>query len=432
MKIAQITPGSGNTFYCENCLRDAGLARALRTLGHDAMVVPLYLPLSVDRPDGLTDVPVFFGGVNVYLQQKFGLFRRTPRWLDRLFDSPRLLRWAAGRAGMTSPEDLAETTLSMLRGEHGRQAKELDRLVAFLAADGPPEVVCLSNALLLGMAGRIREQLGSAVVCMLQDEDTFLDTFPAALAGRAWEELACRAEQVDAFVAVSRYYADLMAPRLRLPDGRMHVVPLGVDPGRFTPAPSRDGPPAIGFLSRLCPGKGLDALAEAFIQLKAGGNWPELKLRVAGGWTSQDVPFIHRVRRRLRDAGLAGDVEFLPHLDGMHREAFLRSVSVLSVPGAPEAFGLYILEALACGVPVVQPAHGAFVELIQATGGGVLVPPGDPAKLAEALAALLGDGRHAASLGAAGRAAVELTFNEQAMARGIAEVCGRVRPARDG
>jgi len=430
MKIAQITPGSGNTFYCENCLRDAGLARALRGLGHDAMVVPLYLPLSVDRADRLTDVPVFFGGVNVYLQQKFGLFRRTPRWLDRLFDSPRLLRWAAGKAGMTSPEDLAETTLSMLQGSHGRQAKELDRLVEFLAADGPPEVVCLSNALLLGMAVRIKRRLGSAVVCLLQDEDSFLDMFPAALAERAWEELARCAEHVDAFIAASRYYAGAMAPRMRLPDGRVHVVPLGVDPGRFTPAPVREGPPAIGFLSRLCPERGLDALAEAFIQLKSGGARPELKLRVAGGWTGEDVPFIRRVRRRLRDAGLTEDVEFLPILDGPGREAFLRSLSVLSVPGAPEAFGLYILEALACGVPVVQPAHGGFVEVVQETGGGVLVPPGDPGELAAALADLLSDRQRAASLGSAGREAVERVFNEQTMACGIAEVCLRIRPAR--
>ena len=424
MKILQIIPGSGNTFYCENCLRDDGLVRTLGAMGHDAAGLPLYLPLMSDEPEALDDAPVFFGGINVYLQQKFGLFRRTPRWIDRLFDSPRLLRWAARRSGMTRATDLGETMLSMLRGEHGRQVKELERLVDYLVAHDPPDVVCLSNALLLGLAERIQQALRVPVVCMLQDEDAFVDALPEALREQVWSVLGERAGQADAFVAVSRYYADVMRRRLALPADRVHVVHTGIAVDRW---PARAGPPeapTIGYLSRLCPAKGLDLLVEAFEALRAGGAPEGLKLRVAGGWTDGDLPFIDGVRRRLSEAHLADDVELLGNLDADDRRAFLGGLSVLSVPTrAGEAFGLYVVEALACGVPVVLPRHGSFVELVETTGGGLLVEPNDPAALADAIGQLLADPARAAALGAAGRRAVAEKFSAEGMARAFLRVC---------
>ena len=430
MRLVQVIPGSGDIFYCENCLRDSGLVRGLRALGHDAAVVPLYLPLSTAGEPTASDVPIFFGGINVYLQQRFGLFRRTPRWIDRLFDSPMLLRWAARRAGMTDPQVLAETTLSMLRGELGRQAKELDRLVEFLRRD-PPEVVCLSNALLVGLARRIGRELGSAVVCLLQDEEGFLEDFPEPLRAEAWAELRRRAADVDLFVAVSHYYARRMRERLGLPAERICVVSAGVDAEFFAPAGPGPGVPTIGYLSRLCRDKGLDLLVEAFVMLKAGGRFGTLKLRVAGGWTAGDVPFIDEVRGVLARAGLAGEAEFLPNLPAEARRSFLRSLTVLSVPTRrPEALGLYILESLACGVPVVQPAHGASAELLEATGGGVLVRPGDPAELADALAGLLAEPGEAGALGRSGRRAVEQHFTVQGMARRFSAACRRALKAR--
>ena len=423
MRVVHIIPGSGDTFYCENCLRDDGLVRGLRALGHDATVVPLYLPLSTGGQPAGDGAAIFFGGINVYLQQRFGLFRRTPRWIDRLFDSPRLLRWAARKAGMTDPQVLAETTLSMLRGELGRQAKELDRLVDFLRRD-PPEVVCLSNALLLGLARRIKRELGSAVVCLLQDEEGFVEDFPDPLRAEAWAELSRRAADVDLFVAVSHYYAQRMRSRLGVPPERMQVVPAGVDVGFFAPAGAAPEVPAVGYLSRMCPEKGLDLLVDAFVMLKADKRFETLKLRVAGGWTAGDVPFIDEVRGTLGGAGLAGEAEFLPNLPAEARRSFLASLSVLSVPTRrPEALGLYILESLACGVPVVQPDHGASAELVGATGGGVLVRPNDPASLAEALEGLLDDPARARALGRAGRQVVEERFTVQSMARGLSEAC---------
>lgn len=422
MKIVHVIPGSGDTFYCENCLRDGGLVRALRALGHDTMVVPLYLPLMIEEPGAPEALPAFFGGVNVYLQQKSWLFRQTPRWIDRLFDSPALLRWAARRQGMTRPDELAEATLSMLRGEHGRQAKELDRLLEWLSA-AAPEVVCLSNALLVGLTAGIKDALGSTVVCALQDEDAFLDTFPEPLRRQAWTELASRAGQVDAFIAVSRYYADQMQRRLSLPADRVHVVHTGISLDGYGPPAGPPDPPAIGYLSRLCRAKGLDALVDAFVALRSRGRVGQPKLRVAGGWTDGDVELIQEVRARLAEHGLDGEAEFLPNLDRPARQAFLRTLSLLSVPTrAPEAFGMYILESLASGVPVVQPAHGAFVELLEATGGGVLVEPDRPEALVEAIEQLLLDGDRLRALGTRGRAAVAANFTVERMARGAERV----------
>ena len=160
MKFVHLSPGAGNSFYCDNCLRDTALVLAMRRIGHDAASVPLYLPMMTDASvDTQLKGKIFFGGINVYLQQKSRFFRRTPRWLDRIFDAPCLLRWAGKKAGMTRGTDVAETMLSMLRGENGRQVKELDRLVAYLAEHDRPDVVSLSNALLVGLVRRMKQVL---------------------------------------------------------------------------------------------------------------------------------------------------------------------------------------------------------------------------------------------------------------------------------
>ena len=423
MRIVQLVPGAGGSFYCENCLRDAGLLRALRRMGHDAISVPLYLPLSPDAPQAEPDTPVFFGGINVYLQQKSALFRKTPRWVDQVFDSPALLKWAGSKAGMTSPRTLAETTLSMLRGEDGRQVKELDRLVAWLAAEGGADVVCLSNVLLIGFARRLRAELGASVVCLLQDEDIFVDGFPEPWLGQAWALMAERARDADAFIAVSRYYGGLMRERLALPAERVHVVHSGIAPEGYEPAASPPAPPVIGFLERMCPEKGLDILLDAFVLLKMKATFKALRLCAAGGWMAGDRPFLRATRKRLLDAGVADDVDGLPNLQRAERQEFLRGLTVLSVPARhPEAFGMYVLEALATGVPVVLPRRGAFPELIEATGGGLLCEPDDPEALAAALEELLTNPDRARELGRQGRQAVLERFTEDRMAAQVADI----------
>jgi len=424
MRIVQLVPGSGGSFYCENCLRDAGLVRELRRGGHDISMVPLYLPISADGGMALADAPVFFGGINVYLQQKLALFRHTPRWLDKLFDSPALLRAAGRKAGMTSAADLAETTLSMLRGARGRQSKELDRLIAYLKEHERPDVVVLSNALLLGLAARVKRELGAAVLVLLQDEDIFLDALGQPHSETCWAALAERARAADAFVAVSRYYAEAMIERLSLPADRVRVVHSGIELEAYAPSAAPPEPPAIGYLDRMCPEKGLDILIDALALLKQTGRHDALRLRISGGQTAADEPYIRACRRRIAEANLAASVDFFEDISTAGRLEFLRSVTCVCVPSRhKEAFGLYALEAWATGRPVVLPPEGAFPELIEASGGGLLAEANEPRAIAEALDVLLSDAHAAAAMGAAGRAAVEETFNVRRMAGEFLDAC---------
>jgi glycosyltransferase involved in cell wall biosynthesis len=413
MRIIQICPGSGDNFYCENCLRDAALVKAVRGLGHDVLMVPLYLPLQADKVEQVSNAPIFFGGVNVYLQQKLSLFRKTPRWIDRWFDSRGLLEWAGRKAGMTNARDLGETTISMLQGEDGRQVKELDRFVDWLVTEQQkPDIVCLSNVLLAGLARRIKQRLGVPVVCLLQDEDGFLDGLSSPYAERAWAVVHERVRDIDTFLAVSKYYGDTMAARLKVDAGSMHIVRMGVELDLYKPHDSGPAVPTIGFLSRMCRERGLDTLVDAFILLKKNAKLRSAKLRVSGGRSLADEPFIKRQQDKLESAGILGDVEFLQAFDREAKLDFLRTLSVLSVPEPrPVAYGLCVLEALAMGVPVVEPAIGCFPETIAATGGGVLYEPNTAERLAQSMEPLLLDSQAARQLGAEGRAGMLKAFD---------------------
>jgi len=413
MKIIQITPGSGDNYYCENCLRDISLVRALQQLGHEVLMVPLYLPLRMDQAELLPSTPVFYGGINVFLQQKLALFKKTPKWLDRLLNAPSLLAWAGRKAGMTSARDLGETTLSILQGQEGHQAKELDKLTDWLGqAQNKPDIICLSNALLAGLARQIKERLSVPLVCLLQDEDGFLDGLPSPYCTSAWQALKEKVADIDGFIAVSRYYATLMQDRLAIPSDKLHVAYAGVALDQSHASPTQAEPRTIGYLSQICADKGPDTLVEAFILLKQNEALHDIKLCIAGGMSARDRPFVEKLKARLSDQGLLGDVEFLADFDQDARQGFLQRLSVLSVPEKkPIAHGRYVLEALGAGVAVVEPAHGVFPELLELTGGGVLYEGNTAQALAEALEPLLLDLDQALQLGQQGKEGVNTHFN---------------------
>ena len=418
MTIVHIAPGTGGAFYCQNCLRDSSIVTALRAMGHDVLVVPMYLPLLTDEPGLARDVPVFYGAVGVYLKQMCPFLSTLPGWIERLLDSPVLLKWASGKAGSTRARGLEEMTLSVLRGEEGRQAAELDKLITWLRGREKPDVVHVSNALLLGIADRIRTQLDVPVVCSVQDEDTWVDTMDEVPASQVWNLVAAKAGRADALIAVSRYYADVLMGKVDICADRVHVVHIGINPNGYEPAREPPDPPTIGFLSRTSESLGLGILVEAFIELKSGGDsLRNLRLRIMGGQPSNDRRFLRRIRRRLDSTGMAADVDFLPRFDRTKRQSFLRSLTVLSVPvPGGDAFGTYIIEAMACAVPVVQPRVGAYPEIVEATGGGVLYDPADPPALAAALSSLLRDPDRARDLGRRGRKAVLEKFTVERMA----------------
>ncbi len=413
--------------YCGNCFRDNALVAALRTMGHQVLMVPLYLPLALDEEDQSAGTPIFFGGVSVYLEQKSALFRRAPRWVHRALASPKVLRWASGRAVKTRASDVADILLSMLRGEHGNQARELGELVSWLKQQQKPDVICFSNALLMGMAQKLKRELGAPVVCTLQGEDTYLDALPESHRGDCWRALAERTADVDLFIAPSRYFADLMTRRLGLTADRVRMVFNGINidgfkvesqrANRLSSLDSRPSTSVLGFFARMCKEKGLDTLVEAFIRLKQRGNVPRLKLHIGGSCGPADEPFVKSLRRRLAEAGYIGETAFSPNLSRPEKLDFLNALSVFSVPALyGEAFGLYVIEAMAAGVPVVQPRTAAFPELIEATGGGVLCEPGDPQALADAIEPLLVNPDRARTLGEAGRKTVFEKFSAEAMA----------------
>ena len=428
MRIIQITPSAGDSFYCENCLRDTGLVKAMLKLGHEVLMVPLYLPLSMEQDKPGATSPIFFGGVNVYLQQKLRVFRKTPRWLDRWLDSPRLLTWVGRMVGMTSAKDLGQTTVSMLRGEEGRQIKELNRLVDWLdTRENKPDIVCLSNILLLGLARRIKQRLGVPLVCLLQDEEGFLDGLPSPYAEQAWQILIERAGDVDAFIAVSKFYADVMRQRLTLDPDRVKVAYTGIALEGYDACRAKPDVPTVGFLSQMSVDKGLDTLVDAFIVLKKNEKLNPARLRITGGKSAGDKVFVNRLHNKLISRGLADDVEFLSDFDLKAKLAFLQTVSVLSVPEKhPVSCGLYVLEALAAGVPVVQPESGVFPELLKMTGGGVLCEPNNAEALAAALETLLLDPEHARQLGEQGRKAVHEKFNIEQTAGDLMRIYAKV------
>ncbi|MCC6417711.1 MAG: glycosyltransferase family 4 protein [Gemmataceae bacterium] len=425
MKIAYITAGAAGNF-CGSCMRDNTLVAALQKFGHDALLIPTYTPIRTDEKD-VSTTRVFFGGINVYLQQKLSLFRHTPWTLDRLFDFPALLRWVSRFAVRTQAEDLGDLTLSVLQGEHGRQRKEIEKLVRWLADEVRPQLVVLTNVLLSGLVHRVKEILRVPVVATLQGDDIFLEALPPDYRARSIDLIRDHNREIDGFIATSRYYADFMAGYLGTPRDRTDVVYPGLNlKGHGGPRPSRHGPPVVGYFARVCPEKGFHALADAFRALCAMPGAPQSQF-LASGWLGEnDRPYFEEVQQRLHGSGLAHCFRYLESPDHESKVRFFHAVDVLSVPTVyREPKGLYVLEALANGVPVVQPAHGSFPELIELTGGGLLVKPEDPHDLAHGLRRLLEDETLRRELGERGKDVVWSRFTAESMARATAEVFGK-------
>jgi len=418
--------------YCGSCLHDNTLASALIDGGHDVALIPTYTPMRTDERD-VSLQPVFFGAVNVYLQQKSSIFRRSPRFLDRLLDRPGLLRWVSRFAASTDAHELGALTLSVLRAQDGHQRKELQRLLEFVDAF-EPDIVQLTNAMFLGIGSALRRGLDVPVVCGLTGEDLFLDALDDTYRGEVQREMISNAAEIDGFIATSNYYANEMRELLRVPQSRMHVAPLGISLDDFESTPPAAVDPdtvTIGYLARLCPEKGLHLLCDAFSQLKSGPEGRRYKLRLAGYLSPRDRSYLQRQLDTLQAWVRDGSVEYLGEVDRSQKLSFLREIDILSVPTTyREPKGLFVLESWAASTAVVQPNHGAFTELIEGSGGGLLFEPHSTEKLVEALRRLAEDEYQRSELGKQGRRAVEQKYSAEGMARRTAAIYSHILSSR--
>ena len=420
MKILSLTAGAAS-MYCGSCLRDNALAAELIRQGHDVTLLPFYTPTLTDEANVSRQEQVFFGGISVYLEQHMSWFRKAPRLLDRLMDAPDVIKAFTSGSIAVDPKLLGAMTVSTLRGANGHQWKEIDKLIEFVSSEPPPDVVNIPYTLLISLAAPLKRALGRPVVVTLQGEDLFLQALPEPYRTEALELVRSQVADVDLFIAVSDYYSHFMQEYLRIPASKMRVAPLGVNTSDLTPqAWSRRDPFTIGYFARVAPEKGFHNLAEAYRLLRRTKGLPPSRLLVGGYLAPEHKPYLEQIADELQAAGLGDEFVYRGAVERAKKVQFFHDIDVLSVPsGYHEPKGLYLLEAMACGVPVVQPNHGAFPEMIARTGGGLLSRSESGADVADAIFELWKDPARAEELGRNGAEGVRRHYTVTHMAAGV-------------
>ncbi len=416
MKILYLTGGAGR-MYCGSCLRDNALATELIARGHDVQLLPVYTPTFTDEPN-VSQNHVVLGGISAYLEQYVPLFRKSPAWLDGLWDSSWMLGLASRRSISTNPKMLGEMTVSVLKGERGFQQKEIRKLIDWLRTEPLPDVINLPYSLLLGLAGPLKRELNRPICCTLQGEDLFLDSLREPYRAQALDLIRSHIEDVDLFLPISDFYSEFMPGYLGIPSDKMRVVPIGINLHGFDVADSRRSDTfTVGFLGRIAPEKGLHWLADAYRLLRREMGMSEARLEAAG-WMAPDCKsYLSDIQQRLADGGLASEFHYRGVLDRAQKIEFLRQLDVMSVPATyDEPKGVSLLEAMACGVPLVQPRRGAFSEIVEKTSGGLLVEPDDAHSLAEGILKIYQDRKLAGELGANGARGVRQYYGAAQMA----------------
>jgi glycosyltransferase involved in cell wall biosynthesis len=385
VRILYLTGGAGR-MYCGSCLRDNAMATELLARGHDVLLLPVYTPTHTDEPN-VSQNHVALGGISAYLEQYVPVFRKTPAWLDRLWDSKAALSLASRKSISVNPKMLGEMTVSVLRGEDGFQRKEIKKLIEWVKQLPPPDVVNLPYTLLISLAQPLKEALNCPVLCTLQGEDLFLDGLHEPYRSEALELIRQKVDDIDLFLSVSEYYAGFMPQYLGIPAEKIRVVPLGVNPKGFEMRDqSESGQFTVGYFGRIAPEKGLHVLAEAYRMLRQSGDLPEARLEAAGYMAHDCQPYLRDIETKLKQVNLAHEFHYRGVLERAEKISFLRSLDVMSMPATyDEPKGVSLLEAMACGVPLVQPRRGGFTEVVEKTGGGLLVKPDDPQALAEGI-----------------------------------------------
>ncbi|HSD48135.1 MAG TPA: glycosyltransferase family 4 protein, partial [Pyrinomonadaceae bacterium] len=294
MRILYLTGGAGR-MYCGSCLRDNAMATELIARGHDVLLLPVYTPTFTDEPNVSQD-HVVLGGISAYLEQYVPFFRKTPAWLDRLWDSKTVLSLASRRSISTNPKMLGEMTVSVLKGEEGFQRKEIEKLIEWVKQLPRPDVISLPYTLLIALARPLKEAFNCPVMCTLQGEDLFLDGLQEPYRRQALDLISRQVDNVDLFLSISEFYAEFMPGYLGIPAERIRVVPLGINPKGFELREEKNGQPfTVGFLARVAPEKGLHVLADAYRILRQSGDLPEARFEVAGYMATDCRPYLDEI-----------------------------------------------------------------------------------------------------------------------------------------
>lgn len=400
MRILSITAGAAG-MYCGSCLRDNALAVELLRRGHHVTLLPVYTPTNPDETN-VSRKRVLFGGISVYLQHYMPFFRKSPKFLDRILDSPWIINAFASRSISTDPAMLGGMTISMLEGDQGILRKEFDKLLEWIADEPIPDVINLPNSLLIGLAAPLKRALNRPICCTLQGEDLFLNGLTEPYRSRAIELIKKQVPDVDVFLSVSDYYVPVMSRMIGIPRDRITVVPLGINLAGYQRRQRGGETFRVGFFARVAPEKGLHLLAEAYALLRARTPGVRMRLEAAGYMNPAQQPYLDDIKQGLARAGLADEFAYHGAVDRDGKLVFLQTLDVMSVPAPDEPKGVSVLEAMAVGVPVVQPRCGSFTEMVEKTGGGLLVPPNDTQALATALQNLFEDRELADRLGQCG------------------------------
>ena len=416
MRLLYLTAGAAE-MYCGSCLRDNALAAALLARGHDVLLAPVYTPTTTDEKN-VSDPHVFFGGVSVFLEQHFPMFRHTPALFDRIWDSTAVLKVASKKQIKVDPATLGSMTVSMLKGLAGHQRKEVLKMLRWLKDAPRFDAISLPFSLLIGLARPLRDELKAPVVCTVQGDDLFLSQLPEPWRTQSLDLIRASVKDVDVFIAVSEFYVDVMNSYLGIPRDRIRVVPLGINMDGHTPQKTRTAPPfTVGYFGRIAPEKGLHVLAEAYRRLRTRPGVPPTKLLAGGYMLNEHREYFAGVQRDIREWGLADEFHYAGAPDRAGKLALYKQMDVFSMPAVyAEPKGFTLIEAMANGIPIVQPSRGAFTEILQRTGGGVLVKPDDPDALADALLSLLVDRARAAELGRTGAEGVRRHYTVERMA----------------
>jgi glycosyltransferase involved in cell wall biosynthesis len=246
--------------------------------------------------------------------------------------------------------------------------------------------------LLIALAEPLKQALNAPLFCTLQGEDLFLEGLNEPYRTRALGLIRDHVPHVNGFLAVSKYYAEFMCGYLGIPEDKMHIARIGVNTQGYREAPPRvkvgGEPVRIGYFARIAPEKGLHVLADAYRLVCR--EEPDCVLEAAGYMAPEHRAYLNSIERQLHDWGLP----FRYHgvVDRAQKIAFLESLDVFCTPTVyADPKGIFVLEAMAAGVPFVEPRHGAFPEIAERTNGGILTEPENPEAVAASILRLIRD-----------------------------------------